>query len=58
MVILIPFDPILFDLFPDSMGDTEGLLAVMRTYYSVHGVEPKVTLENAGGGAASDTYRA
>jgi len=50
MVILIPFDPILFDLFPDSKGETEGLLATMRTYYTVHGVEPKVTLLNARGG--------
>lgn len=48
MVIIIPFNSILFDLFPDAQGETEGLLAAMRSYYTVHGVEPTVTLENTG----------
>ena len=45
MVILIPLNAILFELFPEANGDRDALVEAMRRYYTVRGVAPEVTLE-------------
>ena len=34
---------LLFDLFPDANNDRDALVASMRVYYTVRGVQPTVT---------------
>jgi Tfp pilus assembly protein PilF len=43
MTIRILFTPLLFDLFPDAHNDREALVAAMRSFYTVRGVQPSVT---------------
>lgn len=52
-MIIIPYNDVLFDLFPGSGQDEESRLNAVREYYTLHGVVPTVTVENAGGG---DSY--
>jgi tetratricopeptide (TPR) repeat protein len=47
MIIRIPFTPLLFDLFPDALGDRDALLHAMKAYYTVRGVSPEVSFEGS-----------
>lgn len=42
MTILFPIDDLLHALFPSAKGDLTALLDLMRTYYSVGGIQPDV----------------